>query len=523
MMLWSKEPLYTDLFTSNEVFKELRCVKECESPTIFSKSDVLSIQKRNEGNELFAEREWTMAMEKYNDSLCFAEPGSENISLAYGNRSACFFHLKLYEECLADIELAIKADYPERLMQKLDRRTAECLNFLKNGRQPKNDGYKLNSEPDKKFPFMGNVLKIERNNSGEYSVVAKRDLGVFETVMIEKPTLKYLFGKYGTKCNICLKDNANLVPCDKCTTAMFCCNECQRNFIHDYECGLKFSDDPKQNHRILSQVRAILMVLNMFSWNVNDVMLFVEQTIESEPKKLPDSMMNEKSKYQAFLKYGIDSKYMESKDFGTIVFNTFNLLLKFPKINSMFQLKAHRRFLMHLIGHHACIMDRHLILAGDKIKGGPDDHFSFMLPMTRYFKQAYSPNLLNFYINNNKNVYVTSGTIKKGEQLSIAFQLTEDVQEYERKKNSQRAKGHKQHNVNILKLKKNCKPNCKCARCTRPTAIVDAEMMKDPDLDNVLSLLDRQSGNEDDMQELVNNLHAFSMKHGPTMMMFNEK
>lgn len=62
--------------------------------------------------------------------LCFAENDTENVALAYGNRSACNFGLKMYGKCLTDIELAINANYPDRLKSKLEKRKAECLKLV---------------------------------------------------------------------------------------------------------------------------------------------------------------------------------------------------------------------------------------------------------------------------------------------------------------------------------------------------------------------------------------------------------
>ena len=42
-------------------------------------------------------------------------------------RSACFFQLKKYDDCLTDIELALEAGYPTHIVYKLYIRQCKCL------------------------------------------------------------------------------------------------------------------------------------------------------------------------------------------------------------------------------------------------------------------------------------------------------------------------------------------------------------------------------------------------------------
>src|ERR1700753_3100604 len=110
--LWKKESnaadaIYIDLFSSFG----LRGQTTAETKFLPRKCNDISTKLRNEGNILFERKLWSAAMEKYNESLCFAEIGTENVSLIFANRSTCFLRLKMYEKCLNDIELAKKANY----------------------------------------------------------------------------------------------------------------------------------------------------------------------------------------------------------------------------------------------------------------------------------------------------------------------------------------------------------------------------------------------------------------------------
>ncbi|XP_064116630.1 SET and MYND domain-containing protein 4-like [Macrobrachium nipponense] len=81
--------------------------------------------RRNEGNRAFAENNYAEASALYSKAIIFAPQGEggECLSLSYANRSAALFHQGKYQLCLRDIELAMEADYPRRLLFKvLDRK-----------------------------------------------------------------------------------------------------------------------------------------------------------------------------------------------------------------------------------------------------------------------------------------------------------------------------------------------------------------------------------------------------------------
>ena len=78
------------------------------------KSSELADECRNAGNKLYCERNFFEALLKYNESLCFAMEGSEAVGLAYANRSAVYFELRLYEKCIRNIELAKLSGYPQK-------------------------------------------------------------------------------------------------------------------------------------------------------------------------------------------------------------------------------------------------------------------------------------------------------------------------------------------------------------------------------------------------------------------------
>lgn len=145
----------------------------------------------------------------------------------------------MYQKCLSDIELAKDGDYPEKLKCKLEQRESDCVKRLKTTVNKKTFEPILSFRFDKRIPGMANAIKIDRNEKFGRHIVAQCDIEADKTILIEGPMFKLLMTGEYKKCMVCLKENENLVPCTKCTTAMFCAGTCVVNEFHKYECTMK--------------------------------------------------------------------------------------------------------------------------------------------------------------------------------------------------------------------------------------------------------------------------------------------
>lgn len=300
----------------------------------------------------------------YNESLRFAEEGSVNTSLSYANRALNFLKLKKHYQCLADIELANYSGYPQ--ISKLDQRKALCLKSVKEGDIVDTvtkvlailETPKLSYDPNDKFPCLANVLNIECSGRGEVSIVAKEDIAVGQIIAIEESFSHSLHGRFGWKCYICLKQQFNLVPCKKCTVAMY------DSFLHKYECGKIMKGDR------MEQMRGILVAINTFS-NADEVMDFVDKTVKTGCNEVPDNLIEARSKYRLFLKLPLNSRICKSKFFCVDnvyprVYQIYKFLLNIPRIGEFFKSLKHQRFLMYLIAHHIKIGYRNTRIITEK-------------------------------------------------------------------------------------------------------------------------------------------------------------
>lgn len=396
------------------------------------KNNEVAVKKRKEGNIQFDQGNWTRAIEKYNESLCYAENRSDNLALAYGNRAACFLKLKFYKEALKDIELSKEAGYPPHLFPKLDRRKENCLKLMREeGSRSHQHEAKLSFEADEKFPCMANVLKVERSANDDYSIVARENIDAGQTVVVENTT-KYLHQRYGSNCNICLKNVFfNLIPCKKCAIAMFCSPECQGNFLHESECGLKINSDIQTNNESIDVLRSLLKAIHLFS-SADELMDFVEESLAS--KELPDSLLHAQSEYQAFLKQRTGRKFLNIVVLGTHAFCIFKEMLKIPVVKRMFTTEKHRRFLMHLIGHHFQVHHHNLIVLSSSNKDNTPGYnalYSYFGVMSRYFNHSCYPHVLMLSDGVANSVYITVRPIKKAEEVltvCLPFILTKSRQ-----------------------------------------------------------------------------------------------
>lgn len=501
-MLWAKESnkknaLFVDLFQLNKLQRTLNLIesKACSPP---QKSDSVALRKRKEGNVLFGQRDWIEAMEMYNESLCFAKPGSKHISLAYANRSSCFLNMKLYNECLIDIELAKASGYPSDLMNKLDQRKEECLKRMKEDVTLGTFEPKLSYETNEKFPCMANVLEFKQGADGENLLCAKDDIDVGQTIIVESAFIKYLI-RSGRKCSICLKGNANLIPCECCATAMFCGDECQNNFLHKYECGLKYSEDDSLNGGMLEATRAILLGVNAFA-TVDELMKFVEDTVKSDPNELPDSLIDELSKYRAFLKLPTADDDEGAEIFTALVYCTYKFILNIPEMKVTFESEKHRRFLMHLVSHCMKVTSKNSFQELAVIRRKEYAMvYSQTGIVTKYLEHSCAPNATITQTNGNL-ICVTIRPVKKGGRVYISlFELL-----LESKEKRQR------------ELWENKQIRCKCRRCEGRTATLDQrkQIASDQDVLDIISNYPVTISEVNKLPQLIANCETVSRKYG---------
>lgn len=231
------------------VYDILKSLQALPIPIEVSKTENLSTYYRNYGNQCFQNKDYFKAWQYYNLSLLFAPSLSENFCLALSNRSAVFYSLRKYKECLQDIEDVFSLKYPEKLKDKLSKRLASCKEYLKIDKKANdasntdiNNILTLQGPIDPRYPCASSKLEVVFCEEMGRHVIAKEDIKVGEVLVKENPYFTLLLkDQYLFSCSYCLSRNCNLMPCTNCCFALYCSRACRKNAWRDYhstECAL---------------------------------------------------------------------------------------------------------------------------------------------------------------------------------------------------------------------------------------------------------------------------------------------
>ncbi|XP_060523174.1 SET and MYND domain-containing protein 4-like [Cylas formicarius] len=226
--------LALDLLKENAVFPQF---------LVDGKSSELSVEYRQKGNQAFKRKLSVEALEFYTKSILFSPGSSENLALAYANRSAVLFENRLYEECIADINRALKSGYPEKLKAKIETRMekAKSLKPAQFKVEFCTPAPNISKEfENSRIQCASSAIAIKNSPSQGRHVVATRDIDPGEILAVETPFCSFLVDDFYTNCHQCLKLCYNLVPCEWCTQALFCSEECENLALkyHAYECPI---------------------------------------------------------------------------------------------------------------------------------------------------------------------------------------------------------------------------------------------------------------------------------------------
>jgi SET and MYND domain-containing protein 4 len=221
------------------------------------KSDDKSEQLRAEANRLYVQKQFYDALLKYNESLCSAETESENLGLAYANRSAVYVEMKQFDKCLENIDMARKSRYPEKNYAILDKRAAKCAEMMKQETHELEDSdvwssFKLSYPPHDKLPFIIKGLEMRTDSKYGRHIVTKIPLKIGDVIAIEEPSYRVIKAdsRYSTcidsnrfqRCANCLRENLlSLIPCPFCCNTMYCSIDCMNSAYkrhHRFECEI---------------------------------------------------------------------------------------------------------------------------------------------------------------------------------------------------------------------------------------------------------------------------------------------
>ncbi|XP_023316562.1 SET and MYND domain-containing protein 4-like [Trichogramma pretiosum] len=265
---------YVDVYDSN-----------CEIYLLkYTKNNENSVKVREKGNKLQNSKEHNDKVHQdiwrlYTKSIALASPGSEELALAYGNRSYIMLHLAKFDESIKDIERALLVTRSDGLKCKLLCRKMTCLASIGSRSEEKQSTWydiqnivvknhdlistnvklanaiesakKLVDQDLSKVDFSESVRRhmedrvlTKIQSDGKKScLVATQLIRPGETSVVSRkfyltaPNSK----KFYAYCAHCLVLVWTAIPCDRCRISMYCSESCKNNAwreYHDVECAV---------------------------------------------------------------------------------------------------------------------------------------------------------------------------------------------------------------------------------------------------------------------------------------------
>lgn len=400
------------------------------------KSNAISDSCRDRGNQFYLKSEFLNALDAYNQSLCFAEPGSPNVGLAYANRSAVFVKMELYSLGLRNIQLARKNKYPIEKLEKLEEREASCREMIEN--EPKNrdqmfgeEFLKLTRRPNEKLPFIVDCLEVKFDKKYGRCITTKVPLKPGDVVCVEEPFMKLLSPTHRFKyCATCLKDNAlDLFACDNCTATMFCSKECANignEKFHKFECPIV----DKLNMLMLDQdlvryaVRTFFEALVVCDGNLQELKALIEENRGSVRTVFDfEAPMDGKNLLRAI--DALKEKQAEEPQTVFFIYSVAvaiisNLFMKHTPLADLLTSDEDQDFFYNFIFKQSQVAGGNLhelkFTIGTKLGSPSPQHGLASFPFSSLINHSCAPNVFRLSLNS-KNIIVVWRKIAVGGQL----------------------------------------------------------------------------------------------------------
>lgn len=397
------------------------------------KHDKMAQDMREQGKRDYEEKNYFLAMKSFNDALLNAPKKSMETGLNYANRSSVYFNLKMLEECLLDIELARKSNYPENLIHKLDSRITKVQSLMNNEEYVSTiftpSVPTLNFTEHKMFRGVADCLKIEKNEEFGRHVITTCDLKIGQTILVEQPyaispARRDMNGR--DRCRHCFKDRMNFIPCKACIGALFCNDDCMEKSFHKYECDMPYME--------MCNSESFEMVMELL---VKIVAAFpdIDHLIETVELLLSDQQLTQLTNEQrAFCSIFQLENHHEKKSPEQLRWllstsgNAILTFLRFPEFKQKFTNLKHNRFLQHLTLHlfhvaehrmklFECQQDDKKLMMNCKCE---QSYASAIYPFGCYINHSCVPNICRIYVGSLLVCKVIK-PIKKGEQIFCSY------------------------------------------------------------------------------------------------------
>ncbi|XP_031624133.1 histone-lysine N-methyltransferase ASHR1-like [Contarinia nasturtii] len=413
------------------------------------------------GNRQFQKKQFCHAMELYTKALCFAEPGTVTMSMAFEKRASSFFRMKMYNRALIDIELAVATKCSSELTATLGQLKSDCRKLFKPNPMETPEPLPI-FKADKNFPsIVADTLAIANNKQFGRHLIAKCDIDVGQLILMEDSFAAIAKTDEQMTCYTCLREMENFIACPSCCDVVFCNVNCMNmNLVHKFDCNTLYH---RFHHKAKFTIQTILIAISAFS-NIDDLMACVNNSREDNDD-LPESIADIQSKYRLYLKL---QKLPLNESVIFDVYRLFKSIMCIPLIEHLFDSEGKQRFLAHLVLHHLAI----------NVTNATESELTASIGnILSLFNHSCAPNVYNYSVENRK-FGVTVRPIKKGQQVFISYLGTGNCHNAIERKH-------------LLKSKWNFE--CKCDLCEPCGTITDSNKMR---LDPCFKFVNRNFKND---------------------------
>lgn len=391
---------------------------------------------RARGNQFFGNGDMQLSIDAYCQAILLADVGSMESALSYANRSACFFRLKRFAQCLADIDLAEKNNYPVHLMPKLEQRKSKCLQMMDGDSEMEalvKPELSFPSHPQ--IPYFVDCLEVRHSENFGKHIVTNRELDIGQTIIIEQAFACTPSGRcVHLCCANCLEMAKNLFPCrQNCKLAMFCSDDCAAAASENAVlCELHKKYIFSANDKMLLQT--VLKAIRAFS-TFEALMEAIEKFNED---RLNDYTDPAKREYFEF--FGLTGEFENldierqirmpsmAMEFYTLIESNLEML---PAPRSI----REQRFMLHLLVHHTSVINAngydadkshcspYKIVVGieDMIKYGAMNRFACgIVGKSSLLNHSCVPNVCRIFLNDSV-IFKVIQPIKRNQQLFISY------------------------------------------------------------------------------------------------------
>lgn len=172
-------------------------------------------------------KNFTAALEDYNNCLRFATSTSNLPIEVYMGRAFIYCELVQFENCFQNLRLAFNEEFGcHRRFFKLMELCARCHRMLGDADAFAKDShgsimnfFKLSLPSNPKIPFIADCLQVRKTEEFGRAIMTTKSLKTGDVVVIEEPFYKVLDASLKhLRCAICLRQsNLDLIACETCS------------------------------------------------------------------------------------------------------------------------------------------------------------------------------------------------------------------------------------------------------------------------------------------------------------------